>query len=226
MESQVNDAASPTTAAQSDAAKAIALCRTGAVEDGIALYRKVLKRNRGTLPVGVHLKLLQSFGLRDAADIIRQSALIAGEDLCFSTVMDRSPAIIIDEYRTLFAQGLINARMVSRYLVALSKLGLWDELAALLDPNQLFCMAQVTVGESAASHWKSLERVLLKAAVDDAWKETTNSVRKLHFIKHLHRHPDPLVQKTLAEIERRAAGLCRELEQKRPCDISVVASDN
>ena len=113
------DTLSPETLAQSDAARAIALCQTGAVEDGIALYRKVLKRDRsGTLPVGVHLKLLQSFGLHDAANIIRRSALAAGEDLCFSAVMGRSPAIIVDEYRALFAQGLINARMVSRFLVA------------------------------------------------------------------------------------------------------------
>ena len=204
-EPKVNDGLSPDTSAQSGAARAIALCRTGAAADGIALYEKVLKRNRGTLPVGVHLNLLQSFGLHDAADVIRQSALAAGEDLCFSAAMGRSPAIVIDEYRTLFAQGLINARMVSRFLVALSKLGLTDEMAALLDPNRLFCTAQVTVGEPGAAHWKSLERVLLEAAVNDTWKEAANSVRKMHFIRHLHRHPDRLVQATLAEIDRQAA---------------------
>ena len=48
---KVNDTLSPETSAQSYAAKAIALCRSGAVGDGIALYRKVLKRyHSGTLP--------------------------------------------------------------------------------------------------------------------------------------------------------------------------------
>jgi Putative 2OG-Fe(II) oxygenase len=92
--------------------------------------------------------------------------------------------------------------MVSHYLVALSKLGVRDELAALLDPNRLFL--QVTVGELAPSHWKCLEQVLLKAEVDETWQEAVQSVRKMHNIK-LNRHPDRLVQATLAEIDRRAA---------------------
>src|ERR1700683_41023 len=84
MKPKVSDTLSPETLAQSDAARAIALCRIGAVGDGIALYPKMMKRYHGaTLPVGVHLKLLQSFGLHDAADIIRRSAS-ASEDLCFS----------------------------------------------------------------------------------------------------------------------------------------------
>src|SRR6476660_4466211 len=119
-----NDTLSRETSARSDAARAIALCRTGAVADGIALYRKVLKSDVAWfLPVGLHLKLLQSFGVHDAADIIRRSALVAGVDICLTAAMGRSPAVIVDEYRTLFAQGLINPTMVSSFLVALSKLG-------------------------------------------------------------------------------------------------------
>jgi len=204
MEPNLNDTRSPEISAESNTARAIALCRTGAVGDGIALYRKVLN-SFGNLPVGVHLKLLQSFGLHDAAEIIGRAALAAGANLCFSEVMGRSPAMIVDEYRTLFAQGLINSRMVSRFLVALSKLGVSDEVAALLDPNRLFCMAQVTVGRSGASHWKLLERVLLEAETEDTWQEAAQSVFKMHKITHLDRHPDPLVQATLAEINRRVA---------------------
>jgi hypothetical protein len=204
MEPKVNDTLSPETSVQSDAARAIALCRTGAVEDGIALYRKVLKRTN-TLPVGVHVKLLQSSGLHDVADIIGRAALAVGADLCFSAAMGRPPATIVDEYRSLFAQGLINARMVSCFLVALSKLGVRDELAALLDPNRLFCIAQVTVGETAASHWKSLERVLLELEADDTWEEEVQSVRKMYRISNLNRHPDRLVKATLAEIDQRVA---------------------
>ena len=54
-----------------------------------------------------------------------------------------------------------------------------------------------------AAHWKSLERVLLKAEVDDTWQEAAISARKMHRIEHLDRHPDPLIQATLAEIDRR-----------------------
>jgi hypothetical protein len=194
------------TLVKSDAARAIALCRTGAVEDGLALYRKALNRDgQATLPVGVHLELLESSGLHDVAESIRQSAVAAGEDLCLSALIGRPPAMIVDEYRSLFAQGLINAQMVSSFLVALSEVGLTDELAALLDPKRLFCMTQVTIADSPASHWNSLERVLLEAEVDDTWEEAVQSVRKMHNIKHLNQHPDRLVQATLAEIDRRVA---------------------
>jgi hypothetical protein len=199
-----HDTLSPESSARSDAARAIALCRTGAVGDGIALYRKVLKNHlAGFLPVGMHLSLLQSFGLHDAADTLRRSALAAGLDICISAAMGRSLVVVVDEYRTLFGQGLINTTMVCRFLVALSKLGVRDEMAALLDVNRLFCTAQVRIGQSA-SHWKSLERILLEAEVDDTWQEATQSVRKMHNIK-LDRHPDRLLQATLAEIDRRAA---------------------
>jgi hypothetical protein len=197
-----DDLSQSLVSARSDAAKAIALCLTGEVADGVALYRKVLKTHAGShLPAGVDLKMLQSFGLNDAADVIRRSALVAGADISISEVMGRSPAVIVEEYRALFAEGLINATMVDSFLVALSKLGLRDELAAMLDPNQLFYMTQV---ESAAWHWKSLERVLLEAEVDDTWQDAAQSVRKMHNIK-IDRHPDRLVQATLAEIDRRAA---------------------
>jgi hypothetical protein len=116
--------------------------------------------------------------------------------------MGRSPAVIVDEYRTLFAKGLINANMVSGFLVALSKLGAKDELAAMIDRNRLFCLERMTVGETAA-HWRSLERVLLEAEVDETWQEAVQSVRKMHNID-LYRHADRLVQATLAEIDRRA----------------------
>ena len=200
---KVNETSSPETLTRSDAARAIALCRTGAVGDGVALYRRALKSQFAWfLPVGMHLKMLESLGLHDAAAIIRRSALATGLDICFSAVAGRPPAVIVEEYRSLFAEGLINATMVASFLVALSKLGVRDELAALLDPNRLFCMTQV--GEFAAPHWKSLKRVLLEAEADDTWQEAALSVRKMHYIK-LSRHPNPLVKATLAEIDQRAA---------------------
>jgi hypothetical protein len=67
----VNDMPSSESLAHSGAVRAIGLCRRGAVGDGIALYQKVLKKHWRPLPVGVHLKFLRSFGLPDAADIIR-----------------------------------------------------------------------------------------------------------------------------------------------------------
>jgi hypothetical protein len=156
------------------------------------------------VPVALHLKMLRSLGLHSAAEIIGRSAWACGADFSTSAAMGRSTAVIVDEYRSLFAQGLINARMVSRFLVALSNLGLRDELTSLLDPKQLFCVAQVMVGESGQSHWKALERVLLQAEVDDTWQEAEQSVRKMHYIE-FNRPQHQLVQATLAEIDRRAA---------------------
>jgi hypothetical protein len=200
---KMNDTASPQIS-PADAARAIELCRAGAVGDGIALYQKVLEaRLERFVPVGLHLKMLRSLGLHHAADIIGRSAWACGVDFSISAAMGQSATVIVDEYRTLFAQGLINARMVSSFLVALSKLGLTDELVALLDPKRLFCVTQVTVGESGASHWKSLERILLQAELDDTWQEALQSVRKMHYMDIKPPYHE-LIQATLAEIERQA----------------------
>ena len=199
----MNDMPTPVNLAASHAAKAFNLFRTGDVADGLALYRKVLKKHAEFLPVGLHLRMLESLGLNDVADIIRRSAVVAGADINIAAVMGRSPGLIVEEYRVLFAHGLINAPMISNFLVALSKLGLRDELAAMLDPNRLFCVEQVTVVESA-SHWKSVERVLLEAKAADTWKDTLQSVRKMHTL-NLDLHPDPLIQATQTEIRRRVA---------------------
>src|SRR5262245_47845951 len=93
---------SPETLEESgcDAVRAIALCWKGAIEDGIALYKKVLKTHPHVdrpLPVGVHLKILESMGLYHVSNIIRRSALAAGADICFSRVMERTTAATIDE---------------------------------------------------------------------------------------------------------------------------------
>src|SRR6516164_5110969 len=97
-ELKVNGMPSSENLAHSDATRAIGLCRTGAVEDGIALYQKVLKKRPWSLPVGVHLKFLQSLGLPGAADIIRRSALAQGADICTSEMLGRPSKVIVDEY--------------------------------------------------------------------------------------------------------------------------------
>jgi hypothetical protein len=78
----MNDTLSPVDLAVSHAAKALTLCRTDDVDNGIALYRKALKTPAGrNLPVGLHLRMLESLGLNDVADIIRRSALVASADM-------------------------------------------------------------------------------------------------------------------------------------------------
>jgi len=189
---------------QSEAAAAIALCRAGAIEDGIALYRKILKQT-DTLPVGLHLRFLQSSGLHDIAHIIRKEALAAGADLCVNEAMEMAPLAIANEYSDLFSQGLINARMISNYLVALCKLGARDELGAIIDPDKRLEITQLTFEESGTAHWKLLEQILLDAESNDTWEEATLSVRKMHKISHLDRRPGQLIQSTIAELDRQVA---------------------
>ena len=79
------------TSAQAEFAAALKLFRAGAVDDGIALYRDALKAGADTLPVGLHLKFLQSAGLHDVADTVRKEALAAGADLCVAEALNTAP---------------------------------------------------------------------------------------------------------------------------------------
>jgi hypothetical protein len=123
---------------------------------------------------------------------------MAGEDLSLNAAMRRSATDTLEEYRTLFINGLINARMVYRFLVQLSKVGANDELRSVLDPEQRFLLTKVTVGEPAL-HWKSLETLILGAEAENNWLEEVQSVRKMHKVDLDRRHPR--VQATLVEIE-------------------------
>src|SRR5262245_11007814 len=132
----------------SDAIKALVLCRNGAVDDGIGLYKQLLKADyelRKNLPIALHLRFLEGMGLNDAAASIRLDAILAGQDLCLKASLGKPSIEVVAEYRALFAQGTINSAMVARYLIELSKLGKVTELGSFLDVNRFVRCVELSV---------------------------------------------------------------------------------
>ena len=76
--------------AVANAIKALALCRSGAIHDGVELYKRVLKAEydlRKYVPVVLHLRFLESMGLNDASAAISLDAIMAGQDLCLKATL-------------------------------------------------------------------------------------------------------------------------------------------
>jgi len=190
-----------------NAIKAIALCRDGAIDDGIGLYRQVLKADydlRKNLPIALHLKFLESMGLNDAAASIRLDAILAGQNLCLKANLGKPPVEVVAEYRELFAQGIINSAMVAHYLVELSKLGKTSELASFLDVNRFVRRVELSInddGMCGEKFWKAIAVNLLEERSNHNWQEAVESVRGMHFIG-LGQRKDKLIRRTLSEISR------------------------
>jgi hypothetical protein len=190
------------------AIKALALCRAGAVHDGIGLYKQILETEynlRRHLPVALHLRFLESMGLHDAAAGIRLHAIIAGQNLCLKAALGKPSSEVVAEYRELFAQDIANSAMVADYLIQLSKLGETAQLASFLDANRFVRCVDLCITDGHMGQEMFLESIaasLLEERTDRNWQEAVQSVRGMHYIPSLNRHDDKQIQRLLTEIGR------------------------
>jgi hypothetical protein len=197
-----------------DAQRAISLCAKGAIDDGIALYRQVLKaKSEGaepfSLPIGIHLQCLEQLGLEQAAQVIRRDGLEAGQNLNARYALGKSPGAVVAEYRELFARGLVNATMVADFLVQLSKLGKRPEMEPFLDAEQLVRRTVLSI-DDGENFWRRLAAVLLRRQTEKNFLAASQSVRGMHKIA-IAKLADSGVQRVLSELEqevrRHIAGL-------------------
>jgi hypothetical protein len=190
------------------AMKALALFRSGAIHDGIELYKQVLNAEydlRKNMPVALHLRFLENMGLNDVAATIRLDAIRAGQNLCFNVHLGKPPLEVLSEYRELFAQGIVNSVMVADYLIELSKFGETTELASFLDVNRFVRCTEVTTtddGICGEKFWEAIAASLLERRTDHSWLEAAQSVRSMLYIDGLEQHYDKRVQRLLSEISR------------------------
>src|SRR5262245_6817093 len=157
-----------------EAAKAVRSIREGRVTEGLEAYRSALALGRWRLPCGLHVRMLEQAGCPASRQLLRL-ALESGGDLCIGTMMGGTPPdAVLNEYRTLFAKGMLNATMVANYLVLASQLGLHDEVSALTSPARLFRTLRLTLEDpqhSGASWLPHIEQVLLNANERMEWQE-------------------------------------------------------
>jgi hypothetical protein len=190
------------------AMKALALFRSGAIHDGIELYKQVLNAEydlRKDMPVALHLRFLENMGLNDVATTIRLDALRAGQNLCLNAHLGKPPLEVLSEYRELFAQGIVNSVMVADYLIELSKFGETTELASFLNVNRFVRCAELSItddGICGEKFWEAIAASLLERRTDHNWQEAAQSVRGMHYINRLEQHDDKRIQRSLSEISR------------------------
>jgi hypothetical protein len=196
----------PDTDAESDracravAASALAMCCAGDAEGGLARYREVLSASTAAhaVPIGLHARILEAHGVASLADTLRQIGVSVGADLSLARLMAAPPQRAVDEYRELFARGMVNARMVANFLRGLDELGQTEELTARLDADGLIRV--VSLPDSV--RWSGIAELLANGTDGVVWQEAVQSVRKMHFVGGLHAHPHPLIRSLMADLGR------------------------
>jgi len=124
-------------AADIKAREALALMLRGDAAAGLALYEQCL-RSVTNLPAGRHIELLERAGKAETAAALRDLNLAHGINIArVGMGLDGTPIDPIAEYDALFAQGMVNPRMVRDFTIALSQREQPDRVAALLDPDRL-----------------------------------------------------------------------------------------
>lgn len=162
---------------------AIAAILRGEVEQGFELYEQSLQGDYlPDAPAGLHIGMLEQAGRRDDAERLTRLAMRYGADLAprAGSFLGADPHAAAAEYQSLFARGLINSRMVHKYLKLLTELGRLDEHARILAPELLF--SSVPLGHELA---EAVDSMLLDLEAEAERQDSVQSVRHMMMVKDL-----------------------------------------
>jgi len=196
---------------------ALRLLRAGNLEAGLPRYQQLIDASPEKVPVGVHAGMLQRLGRGSAARAIMEAGLRRGCDLSVRAALPGAePAMAAREYEGLFERGLVNSWMVSRYLIALDRLGRSDEVAALHDVTRCVRILRLgeTVGLDAGDELAAAVCRAVLANEHAAQYETkSQSVRLMHNLVGLEDIPEPAFERLASVIRGRVEQL---IEQWKP----------
>jgi hypothetical protein len=174
-----------------EARKALSLLIGGDGDAGMAIYEAALQRECGhALPIGLHLRLLESAGKQELAARLRSLALARGGNIILKGVaIEGDPVQSADEYEQLLARGDFNARMMESYLMLLMRLGRVDRLAELACQEELLRAVRVGSAELAAR----VHEALLREEPTADYEEAAQSVRHQRQISPIGKLADPSI---------------------------------
>jgi hypothetical protein len=220
------------------ALQALRNCRNGELREAVALYRRALAAPGGAaLPVTRHVRLLEGTGLKDAATSIWRAGLQAGADMssgAFARGGDAGAAVA--EYEELFARGIANARMMADYLVALSRTGAAEKLAAATDPALLFRRRALPMDGPLQPFLERVAAALL-GATGRRFQTATKSIRKMERVPGAHELRDAdvvalhsavriLVSQYVEDVARSGHPIARWLRREFGlCSWGVISED-
>lgn len=200
---------------------ALRLIRDGQEQSGLDLYLRCLATGGRRAPVGLHARMLERAGRVAAAARILQAGLRRGCDLGIRTLLPGSaPEAVAREYEALFAQGRINAWMISRYLVALHESNRRDELATWLDAPRLLRQIHIHTpfhGGGGASLAEAVSRAVLAHEAEASFQKKSQSVRNMFNLPMLQDQPDPAFQCLALTVREEVQRLIRE--RRRDADV-------
>ena len=198
--------------AESLALQAMRSFRAGLIAEGGRQYRRALETHGGNdMPVRRHVQLLEGTGLDEAAALVLRAGLSAGADLSSGLLArDGDPYEAVDEYEALFAKGIANARMMSDYLVALSRTGASDKLAAAMDPARLFRKTLLDIPDDREAFLDRVSRALVHSHAR-SYQTANKSIRDLERVPETERMDDPDVIALHAAVRRQIAEYINEI---------------
>lgn len=182
---------------------AVAAILRGDAEHGFELYERSLREGEFSNPhAGLHIGLLEQAGRGAEAQRLTALALRYGADLAprAGSFLGAEPRIAAQEYEALFALGLVNARMIHRYLLALARLGRWQDHAEILAPERLF--KSVALDRAVAD---AADALLLDLESQAQPQDSAQSVRKMRMTGPLERMDHPAARALVRAISDQAA---------------------
>ncbi|HYI40754.1 MAG TPA: putative 2OG-Fe(II) oxygenase [Allosphingosinicella sp.] len=194
---------------------ALSLLLAGETEAGLDLYDLCLKRtNRHNIPFGLHLIFLEQAGLAEVAKDLRHLALRRGGNIALKDVKPGvSPAEVAEEYEALFARGMANSRMIFRYMMALSRLGRTDEVAALLDPSRLLRRIQLDrpgPNGEAGGLAEAVQAMLIREEGRAEDRDFIQPFSKVPVLQRFHNLEDPAARALTAALREEADHYVRD----------------
>ena len=187
----------------SDAAEALRLLLSGRLDEGLAHYRRALKGDRlPDAPIGLHLLFLRQAGQQEAASALLKLGIERGADVSAKAGgFGSTPAEAAREYEGLFAEGIVNSRMVLQYLRTLGELGRFEELRVWLRPSLLLRAIEVGNAELAAD----VEALIFAEQARAVHQQATQSVRDMWMLKNFTRLDHAAVHALIAELTAQTA---------------------
>lgn len=178
-------------------AEGLKLLLAGDRDRGLASYKKTFRSDHlPDVPIGLHLLFLERAGQRSEAKALLKLAIDEGANVAVkSGGFGAPPAEAAAEYEDLFESGVVNSRMVFDYLIALSRLGRFDDLARWLDWPRLLRDVRIhQQGAGASGDLASkVEKLLFAMEQEAVEQEAVQSVRNMRMIKRFHAIDSPVV---------------------------------
>lgn len=182
------------------------LLLSGDLSGGLASYARAFDAPpMATGGVGLHVRMLEQSGRQAEASALQRMAVARGADVNLFTLADADPARALEEYARHFAEGRVNAWMVSRYLIRLSQMDQLHVAKDLLDVERRVIQVDLDLPDPTRRHANLADAVaatVLEHEAEAEHQHQVQSVREMLNLRGLQHMSSPVFQTLIAHIRR------------------------